>query len=100
MKSNLTVDERLDLIEKSGCHIAWDGCHKLYLLPDNATVRSALEAEYDVYPAIQIKDLWESSCSLRFINRWGREDGGWDHEWNIEQFEWEKEHPEYEEEEE
>jgi hypothetical protein len=87
MKSNLTVDERLDLIEKSGWPIAWDGCHKLYFLQDKGRVADARETGYEVFPSTELRRLWKCSCSLRFIYRWGYDNPDFEHKWNIEQFE-------------
>ena len=51
---------------------AYDGCHKLYLINDKKSKQEAIELNYDIY---DIKDLvyaFINSCSLRFINEWGR----------------------------
>lgn len=58
--------------------IAWDGCHKIYVLMDDDEV--ALMRSYDYDPLLLVADLgvekayetvkgwWEESCGLRFVN--------------------------------
>lgn len=82
----LTVSERLDLIEKSGWPIAYDGCHKLYFLQDEGRVAEARELGYDIHPSTKLRFLYEEdSCGLRFVSRWGHDNADFDHEWNIDQ---------------
>lgn len=84
----MTVEERLEAIAKSGWMVAWDGCHKIYLLTSPKAISAASAYEYRIYPADEIKQMWEGSCSLRFINNWGLDtDEGFDHELQIAQFE-------------
>ena len=57
--------------------IAWDGCHKIYLLMDDEQVAKMREYEYD--PLITkdemsdfemfetVKDWYRDSCGLRFV---------------------------------
>ena len=87
MKNELTVWERLDLIEKSGWKIAYDGCHKIYFLQDEGRIAEAEKYEYDIYPSSIVKELFDESCSLRFVSRWGYDNDDFMHEWNIRQFE-------------
>ncbi|MFZ2992405.1 MAG: hypothetical protein WA061_01705 [Microgenomates group bacterium] len=89
-KSELTVDDKLDLIEKSGWEIAWDGCHKIYFLQDEGRVAQARGYEYDIYPSSKVRELFENSCGLRFVSRWGYDNPDFMHEWNINQFEGEE----------
>ena len=90
----LTVDQKLDLIEKSGWPIAWDGCHKLYFLQDEGRVANARELEYEIFPSTDLRQLFDLSCSLRFVSRWGYDNDDFYHEWNIGQFEGEEEESE------
>jgi hypothetical protein len=84
----LSVDEKLDLIEKSGWKIAYDGCHKLYFLQNEAQLESAQSYDYEIHSSSELKQLWENSCPLRFVTKWGLDgNGSFAHEWNIEQFE-------------
>lgn len=68
------VSERLENAKA----IAWDTCHKIYILMDDEQVALMREYEYD--PLITkdemdademlatVKTWYESSCGLRFIN--------------------------------
>jgi hypothetical protein len=57
--------------------IAWDGCHKIYILMDNEQVRLMHEYEYEHIFTSQftsdeemyriLMDWYEESCGLRFI---------------------------------
>lgn len=87
MENKLTVAERLDLITKSKWKIAWDGCHKIYFLQDKGRVVMAKEYGYTIYPSSKVRELFENSCSLRFVSRWGYDNPDFMHEWNIYQFE-------------
>lgn len=81
----LTIAERLELIEKAGWPIAFDGCHKIYFLQDEGRVAEAKKFGYEISPAAELPNFWEASCFLRFVSRWGHHNGDFDHEWNIDQ---------------
>ena len=83
----MTVEERLDTIEKMGWPIAYDGCHKIYFLEDAGREAQARELEYHIHPASELRELWNSSCGLRFVSRWGYDNDDFDHPLNINQFE-------------
>lgn len=85
--TRMTIDKRIKLIEKSGWPLAWDGCHKIYFLQDAGREAQAREFEYEIHPSTDLRDLWEDSCSLRFVTRWGYDNDDFDHPWNIDQFE-------------
>ena len=65
--------------------IAWDNCHKIYILMDDAEMALMREYEYD--PLISSDQMgpdemtakvikwYEDSCSLRFINACSKADG-------------------------
>ena len=47
---------------------AWDECHKIYLVTDQVS-RNKLEGYgYEFFPINKLKDVWDDSCSLRFIS--------------------------------
>lgn len=50
--------------------IAYDGCHKIYIISNANDKAKAFEYGYDFYPVTDLKKLWEDSCSLRFIEFW------------------------------
>lgn len=89
--------------------IAFDGCHKIYVLMDDEQTELMREYEYDPLlpvtdPAAALTTLrewFDVSCGLRFISAVRTVDGdsneGFDH--LIGQFEDENEEPDYDEEE-
>lgn len=83
----MTVDQKLAAIAKSGWPIAYDGCHKMYFLQDDAREQAARAAGYEIHNSAEIQDLWDGSCGLRFVTRWGFGNDDFSHELNIEQFE-------------
>ena len=66
--------------------IAWDGCHKIYVLMDDGQVKQMREYDYD--PLITIRDpkealetvrgWWDESCGLRFVSAVKTVDGDTD----------------------
>lgn len=49
---------------------AFDGCHKIYLLDDKAAADNARASEYGIYRIEELPEVFENSCSLRFISNW------------------------------
>jgi hypothetical protein len=49
---------------------AWDGCHKVYLIRNDAEMDTMLDYGYgdDILPISELPDVWEQCCPLRFIN--------------------------------
>ena len=84
----MNVEEKLAAIEAQvDLQIAYDGCHKMYLVENEEQADNAIETGYRLYAATEVRTLWEESCALRFINRWALLDGQWTNEFTIEQFE-------------
>ena len=50
-----------------GTSFAYDGCHKIYICEDPEDRKMMVEYGYELYPLKDLKDAYESSCSLRFI---------------------------------
>lgn len=83
---SLTLDQKLDLIEHSGVvgwKLVYDGCHKIFVLTSHDQESELEAAGYkpaDIYPADQVRALWEKSCPLRFVHHWNLEAQGmpWD----------------------
>ena len=47
---------------------AWDGCHKIYIVTDQAS-RDELDGYgYNFFPIDELKETWDESCGLRFIS--------------------------------
>ena len=63
--------EKFNIIK--GIGIAYDGCHKMYILEDEDDIKNMDSKgwnEKDMFPMSELEKLWDKSCSLRFINNW------------------------------
>ena len=49
---------------------AWDGCHKIYLITTQDQKAEAFSYDYDILDISLIKEIYEQSCPLRFIDFW------------------------------
>lgn len=66
-----TVAERLDMIAESGHTLAFDGCHKIFVMMSEEDRDLAFGNGYgvaDFHPAEKIYDLWAMSCPLRLVH--------------------------------
>ncbi len=50
-------------------YFAYDGCHKIYLLNDSE-IEEAKNSGYNILPIENLKEAYNNSCSLKFINTW------------------------------
>jgi hypothetical protein len=76
--STVIQESMLDWYTAKAKGIAWDNCHKIYVLLDDQQMELMREYEYD--PLIssdemtpsemsaQVKEWYEGSCGLRFIS--------------------------------
>lgn len=64
-----TVKEKLDAIEASDLSIAFDGCHKVYLV-DKGEEDDARDTGYDLFDAKEIRAIVNRSCGLVFVSAW------------------------------
>lgn len=46
---------------------AFDGCHKIYLVNNAEDKNQLIEYGYNFYPIEELQEVYEGSCSLRFI---------------------------------
>lgn len=46
---------------------AFDGCHKIYLVSSDEGRNELIGYGYTILPISDLPDVWENSCSLRFI---------------------------------
>lgn len=53
-----------------GKSFAYDGCHKIYLVENQAELEDAAATGYSIYPVSVLEEAYEDSCSLRFISNW------------------------------
>lgn len=49
---------------------AYDGCHKIYLIENNDEIKEATEYGYELLPIRLLKETYENSCDLKFVNYW------------------------------
>lgn len=54
-----------------GFKIAWDGCHKIYIVASERDQEEAVRLNYNLYELDQLPKIWEESCPLKFISPWG-----------------------------
>ena len=84
--AEMTTADKIKAIEQSGFPLAWDGCHKIYFLEDDASRDEAKESGYSIFVSSAVlKKLIRDSCWLVFVSRWGRDNDDFEHRWNIEQ---------------
>ena len=53
--------------------IAYDNCHKIYVIEDSDDFENAIELGYEIYEIHDVEDIeeiWYKSCPLRFIYNW------------------------------
>ena len=56
-----------------GIGFAFDGCHKIYIVANEAESNEAKEMGYQIYPLDRLPYIWRDSCPLRFISSWDLE---------------------------
>lgn len=85
----MTVEERIKAIEASGMPIAYDGCHKIYFITDEAHDQDCQRSGYgEYYKSTELRKLIDGSCPLVFVSKWGLNNGDFEHPWNIKQGQW------------
>lgn len=50
--------------------IAYDMCHRFYLLENKEKIKQAKEYKYHIFPITDLPRLWEKACPLKFIDIW------------------------------
>lgn len=48
--------------------VAFDGCHKFYIIEDGDDQNMMLEYDYNLYDISQLPHLYETACPLKFIH--------------------------------
>ena len=79
----MNTAEKIRVIESSELSIAYDGCHKLYILENDNEVEDARYTGYMIYPASDVRKLVLESCGLVFINLWDVTGQGKHRDWEI-----------------
>lgn len=57
-----------DTLVKSNGLVAFDGCHKFYIIEDGDDQNMMLEYGYNLYDISQLPHLYETACPLKFIH--------------------------------
>lgn len=53
-----------------GEQIAYDGCHKIYVVANDEEAQKATSYGYGLMPISELPYIWSISCGLRFISPW------------------------------
>ena len=53
---------------KTNGFFAYEGCHKIYICEDNDDIKMMKGWGYEILPIISLREVYESSCSLKFID--------------------------------
>ena len=53
-----------------GLGVAYDECHKIYIIEDAKDREEAEKLGYGVYNMAALPVIWAESCTLRFIQNW------------------------------
>ena len=61
---------KINGLEVLGDTFAYDGCHKIYICECQSDEEEAKECGYSIYFIGSLEEVWEFSCSLRFISNW------------------------------
>ncbi len=61
---------RINNLEVTSTLLAYDGCHKIYLLESENEKKEAIKDGYEVIAITELERVWNDSCGLRFISNW------------------------------
>lgn len=53
-----------------GNKFAYEGCHKIYICENENDILEAMNIGYKIFDIEYIEEVYNNSCSLRFINNW------------------------------
>lgn len=53
-----------------GVGVAYDECHKIYIIEDAKDREEAEKLGYGIYNMAALPIIWAESCPLRFIQNW------------------------------
>ena len=53
---------------KTNGFFAYEGCHKIYICEDSADIKMMKQYGYEILPIASLREVYEGSCSLKFIN--------------------------------
>lgn len=61
---------KINNIDIIGNKVAYDDCHKIYIIEDEEDLQEAKKIGYSIYDIKDIVDIYENSCPLVFISNW------------------------------
>ena len=61
---------KINDIKIIGDRFAYDGCHKIYIIETDKNLEEAINYGYNIYDISEIKEKYNESCGLRFIQNW------------------------------
>jgi len=66
--SKLTINGQ----ERTATGIAYDTCHKIYLINNDEAKAEAVEYGYTIHEptAVNLLQIWANACPLKFIQMW------------------------------
>ena len=62
---------RISKLSKIYTSIAFDGCHKIYLIGNETQAAEAQRYGYEIFPIGELARIYDNSCPLRFVSNWG-----------------------------
>lgn len=63
-----TAGQLVDAREVQAESVAYDGCHKIYLIQTQADLDLLTDLGYAIHPLDRLQDIWDISCPLRFVS--------------------------------
>ncbi|MGE7840733.1 hypothetical protein ACQKNX_08070 [Lysinibacillus sp. NPDC093712] len=61
---------KINNLEVTSTLLAYDRCHKIYLLESENDRNEAIDTGYEIIGIDQLEKVWNNSCGLRFICNW------------------------------
>ena len=66
----LTGWELVEEFLESALCVAFDDCHKIYLLESENDLKEAQDKKWTILPIDEIEQVYNDACPLKFINTW------------------------------
>ena len=71
LEENGFKSELVDVEKVEAIAVAFDGCHKIYLIQSEDERCMMLDYGYEIHPLDKLQEIWDKSCPLRFIQTAG-----------------------------
>ena len=71
--ATMETQTKWELIKVGRCSVRkakgfiWDECHRIYLVPNDASLRKFKAEGETIYPMKKLESIFNNSCPLRFI---------------------------------